>query len=90
MSNRRPPTAAPSEFIRQNLHIAAFPLLSEIRLHVAHPASGLRRLAERRDDGSDPTPYWAYLWAGGALNDVTSWARHHAKPPAASCGRIMA
>jgi predicted nicotinamide N-methyase len=34
--------------------------IPEIRLHQAQPTSGLSRLR------SENTPYWAYVWAGGA------------------------
>jgi len=37
------------------------PFAPEIRLRLAHPGSGLRRLA-----GDEP-PYWAYVWGGGAV-----------------------
>jgi predicted nicotinamide N-methyase len=69
----------PTEFIRANMRIAPVPSLPEIRLHTPHPASGLRRLTdphqgsdadddmvEADDDGPQP-PYWAYVWAGGAV-----------------------
>jgi predicted nicotinamide N-methyase len=46
-------------FIRQNLPLTAVPFVPEIRLHTAHPGSGLRRLE------GDAAPYWAYPWAGG-------------------------
>lgn len=47
-----------------NLPVAPVPGIPEIRLHSAQPASGLRRLTEKR---SRLSPYWAYQWAGGAV-----------------------
>lgn len=38
----------------------ADPKFGIIRLHLAGPASGLRKLTNR-------PPYWAYIWAGGAV-----------------------
>ncbi|TRC93943.1 methyltransferase [Mesorhizobium sp. WSM4303] len=63
------------------MRLAPVPALPEILLYTAHPASGLRRLAEPRqsgdadddavaleDDAPEPQPpYWAYAWAGGAV-----------------------
>jgi len=40
------------------------PFTPEISLRLAHPGSGLRRLAEAR--GDTPPPYWAWVWGGGA------------------------
>ncbi|MER8402708.1 methyltransferase [Mesorhizobium sp. M0306] len=63
----------PAEFIRANMRIAAVPAVPEIRLYTAHPGSGLRRLVEWNqhgieEDGPEPEPpYWAYVWAGGAV-----------------------
>ncbi|HEY7977959.1 MAG TPA: 50S ribosomal protein L11 methyltransferase [Rhizomicrobium sp.] len=54
-------TADISRFIRTNLHLQLAPLLPELKLYLAHPGSGLSRLE------LDETPYWAYLWPGGAL-----------------------
>ncbi|MHC2479629.1 class I SAM-dependent methyltransferase [Rhizobium leguminosarum] len=55
----------PVAFIKANLPISPLPSIPEIRLHTAGPASGLWRLAGRRE--ADPAPYWAYPWAGGAV-----------------------
>jgi predicted nicotinamide N-methyase len=56
----------PLTFIQRNTHLAAVPSIPEIRLHTAHQATGLWRLAEAEEDGSDPPPpYWAFPWAGG-------------------------
>ncbi|MER9023486.1 50S ribosomal protein L11 methyltransferase [Mesorhizobium sp. M0815] len=63
----------PAEFIRAHMRIAPVPALPEIRLYTAHPGSGLRRLLEwnqhgTEEDGPEPEPpYWAYVWAGGAV-----------------------
>src|SRR5690242_3601772 len=48
-------------FIRANLVLQLAPLLPELKLYLAHPGSGLSRL------DLNETPYWAYLWPGGAL-----------------------
>jgi predicted nicotinamide N-methyase len=55
----------PVAFIKAYLPISPVPSIPEIRLHTAGPASGLWRLAGRRE--ADPAPYWAYPWAGGAV-----------------------
>ncbi|UCI10055.1 class I SAM-dependent methyltransferase [Mesorhizobium sp. B1-1-8] len=56
------------------MRLAPVPSLPEIRLYMAHPGSGLRRLLEPDDDSglddhlAEPQPpYWAYAWAGGAV-----------------------
>ena len=56
--------ADPHSFIRDRLRIAAVPLIPEIRLYSAHPASGLWRLGAS-GQGAGPPPYWGYQWAGG-------------------------
>jgi predicted nicotinamide N-methyase len=55
----------PHSFIRDRLRIAAVPLVPEIRLYSAHPASGLWRLDGSPGQGGGPPPYWGYQWAGG-------------------------
>lgn len=73
------------EFIRTNLRVAAVPLLPEIRLYAAHPASGLWRLASGAGGGSaQPPPYWAYQWAGGL-----ALARHILDRPGTVIGRSV-
>lgn len=62
---RHGPHPDPLGFIRANMNIVPVPTLPEIRLHTAHPASGLWRLAGPDRDKAEP-PYWAYPWAGGA------------------------
>lgn len=57
------PTPDPAQFIRKRLPLAQVPMLAGLRLHLATPASGLRRLLEAHD--SVEPPYWAYPWAGG-------------------------
>ena len=63
------------------MHVAPVPSLPEIRIYTTHPGSGLRRLveaeeggteaeedAEPDEDGVEPQPpYWAYPWAGGVV-----------------------
>lgn len=46
--------------IRAQLPLTPVPGLPGVVLHLASPNSGLRRL-------TDATPYWAYVWAGGAV-----------------------
>ncbi|OAV56243.1 SAM-dependent methyltransferase [Rhizobium sp. WYCCWR10014] len=74
------PNPDPAAFMKANLPISPVPSIPEIRLHTAGPASGLWRLAGRRD--ADPPPYWAYPWAGGAV-----LARHLLDGPEIVAGR---
>ncbi|MBY5567052.1 methyltransferase [Rhizobium leguminosarum] len=74
------PNPDPTAFIKTNLPILPVPSIPEIRLHTAGPASGLWRLAGRRE--ADPPPYWAYPWAGGAV-----LARHLLDRPEMVSGR---
>lgn len=55
----------PARFIAENLPLATVPSVPEIRLHMATPASGLRRMLEAT--GRNGSPYWAYPWAGGMV-----------------------
>jgi predicted nicotinamide N-methyase len=63
----------PAAFIQANMRLGPVPSVPEIRLYLAHPGSGLRRLLEQEDDGPDDNgpepqpPYWAYAWAGGTV-----------------------
>lgn len=50
----------PARFIRRHLPLTLAPGITGMWLHLARPSSGLRRLC------GDQTPYWAYVWAGGA------------------------
>lgn len=54
----------PASFIRAHLPIVPVPFVPELRLHRAHPSSGLRRLADA-NNGAFGSPYWAYPWSGG-------------------------
>jgi predicted nicotinamide N-methyase len=72
------PVALPAVFIETNLRLRSVPSIPEIRLYTAHSGSGLWRLTGR----SGPPPYWAYLWAGGAV-----LARHFLAEPGTVCGR---
>ncbi|MDO3436055.1 50S ribosomal protein L11 methyltransferase [Rhizobium sp. CBN3] len=74
------PRPDPAAFIRANLPISRVPSIPEILLHTAGPASGLWRLAGRRQ--ADAPPYWAYPWAGGAV-----LARHLLDRPEIVTGR---
>jgi predicted nicotinamide N-methyase len=71
------------QFIQTNLPVAPVPSVPEIRLHKAHPASGLWRLAELDKYGFD-SPYWAYHWAGGL-----ALARHILDRPETVSGRCV-
>jgi predicted nicotinamide N-methyase len=55
----------PRDFIVENTRLESVPLIPEIRLHTAHQATGLWRLAEAAGDVDPPPPYWAFPWAGG-------------------------
>jgi predicted nicotinamide N-methyase len=62
----RLPPVDPAAFIRANTRLTPVRTIPEIRLHTAHEATGLWRLGEPNEDGSDPPPpYWAFPWAGG-------------------------
>jgi predicted nicotinamide N-methyase len=70
-------------FIRANMPVVPVASVPEIRLHTAHRATGLRRLGEPHEDGSDPpAPYWAFPWAGGM-----ALARHILDRPETVTGR---
>lgn len=66
------------DVIQTRLPLAPAPGVPEIRLHLAQPASGLSRLLA--PEGR--TPYWAYVWAGGA-----ALARHILDHPETVAGR---
>jgi len=67
------------------MRLVAVPSLPEIRLHIAHPASGLWRLADPdAEAGEAPPPFWAYPWAGGA-----ALARHFLDRPESVRGRSV-
>ncbi|TBY03829.1 class I SAM-dependent methyltransferase [Rhizobium laguerreae] len=80
MKRTRTPQPDLAAFIKANLPISPVPSIPEICLHTAGPASGLWRLAGRRE--ADPPPYWAYPWAGGA-----ALARHLLDRPEMLSGR---
>ena len=67
-----------SAFIRANLPVSPAPGVPEIRLHLATPSSRLSRLVGGREE----PPYWAYVWAGGAV-----LARHVLDRPQTVSGR---
>lgn len=69
-------------FMRANLTLAPVPFIPDIRLYKAHPASGLRRLAQA--DPAFTSPYWAHYWSGGL-----ALARHLIDQPALVDGRAM-
>jgi predicted nicotinamide N-methyase len=77
---RRPDPAA---FIAANTRLRPVPSIPEIRLHTAHEATGLWRLASPGPNGVDPPPpYWAFPWAGGL-----ALARHIIDHPETVAGR---
>jgi len=79
----RAPALSPAAFIRANLPPVPAPGAPELRLHLAHPGSGLRRYLEAGDPRSDaPAPYWAYAWGGGV-----ALARYLLDRPALAAGR---
>jgi predicted nicotinamide N-methyase len=62
------------------MRLRPVPSIPEISLYTAHPASNLWRLTGKRGEG--PPPYWAYVWAGGAV-----LARHFLDRPESVRGR---
>jgi len=70
----------PAGFIKANMRLRPVPSIPEISLYTAHPASNLWRLTGKRGEG--PPPYWAYVWAGGAV-----LARHFLDRPESVRGR---
>lgn len=56
----RPFAIDPAAFVQQHLPLVSVPDVPAIWLHLAAPWSGLTRL-------TGATPYWAYVWAGGAV-----------------------
>jgi predicted nicotinamide N-methyase len=85
MLTRTDPSRGPHtdlrRFIEAHLPLAPVPSIPEIRLHMAGPASGLRRLAEADEHGFG-SPYWAYCWGGGL-----ALARHILDRPGTVAGR---
>jgi predicted nicotinamide N-methyase len=55
----------PAGFIKANMRLRPVPSVPEISLYTAHPGSNLRRLTGKTGEGRPP--YWAYVWAGGAV-----------------------
>ncbi len=55
------------------MRVVAAQMVPEIKLHTAHPGSGLGRFL---NSGPGSPPYWAYQWAGG-----TVLARHFLDRP---------
>lgn len=71
-----------AEFIRTHMRVAPVTAVPEIRLFVAHPASGLWRLQGGSEGEDAEPPYWAYQWAGGL-----ALARHILDRPETVRGR---
>lgn len=71
-----PRSIDPENFIRERLLLQPAPGFPDIRLYTGHAGSRLSQL----DTGE--APYWAYVWAGGAV-----LARHLAAHPEAVAGR---
>lgn len=55
----------PEAFVRENLRVTRLDWLDGLKVHAAHPGSGLWRLRALAAM-EDAAPYWAYVWAGGA------------------------
>jgi predicted nicotinamide N-methyase len=55
----------PTAFIEANMRLRPVRSVPEISLYGPGPDSGLWRLAGRSGEGQPP--YWAYVWAGGAV-----------------------
>jgi predicted nicotinamide N-methyase len=70
----------PAGFIKTNMRLRPVPSIPGIILYTAHPGSNLWRLTGR--GGEAPPPYWAYVWAGGAV-----LARHFLDRPDSVRGR---
>jgi len=62
------------------MRLRPVPSVPEISLYTAHPESNLWRLTGKSGEG--PPPYWAYIWAGGAV-----LARHFLDRPESVRGR---
>jgi predicted nicotinamide N-methyase len=58
-------TVDPVGFIKANMRLQPVPSVREISLYTAHPGSNLWRLTGKGGEGAPP--YWAYVWAGGAV-----------------------
>ena len=82
-SRRIRPRPDPAEFIHSHTTLSPVPGLPHIRLHLAHQATGLWRLAAAASDDADPPPpYWAFPWAGGM-----ALARYLAAEPSVVVGK---
>lgn len=53
------------EFVRARTAPAPVPLVPEISLYTASELTPLWRATARELDGWDPSPFWAFPWAGG-------------------------
>ncbi len=51
--------------IRERLPVTPVPRVPELRMHLAGPRSGLRRLLA--DHPAAGPPYWAHVWGGGLV-----------------------
>lgn len=83
MTSRRGDAASldPVAFIRERTRLAPVRGVPEVRLHMAHEATGLWRLTAIANREAPP-PYWAFPWAGGL-----ALARHLLDHPAVVAGR---
>ncbi len=75
----RPFVMDPAAFILRHLPLIPVPDVPDIMLHLAAPQSGLSRLTRQT------TPYWAYVWAGGAV--LALYVRDH--PGAVQGKRVL-
>jgi predicted nicotinamide N-methyase len=56
----------PDQFVRDNTHLLAPPLVPELKLHLASEVMPLwRQTEEELSQIGVPPPYWAFAWAGG-------------------------
>jgi predicted nicotinamide N-methyase len=69
-------------FIRARTAVAPVPLVPELRLHQATEVTPLWHATAAELAGWDPSPYWAFPWAGGQ-----AIARHLLDAPVAVRGR---
>jgi predicted nicotinamide N-methyase len=75
----------PAVFIRRNTTIAAPPLVSEIRLHLATEITPIWQATEESLARSAvPPPFWAFAWAGGQ-----ALARYLLDHPGEVAGRFV-